>query len=296
MQKPALLGRVIQRTSGVLMALQYIVYCDESSKKGAFFSGFYGGLAVSSTHYEEAVSRLTMVKTDQNLHGEVKWSKVTEQYLAKYVAFTDEVFDLLAEGKIRIRIMFTQNRWRPARIKPEHRGKEYFLLYYQFLKHAFGWQFSNPTGRPVSLRFLLDQLAETGPHKEDFKRFLLRLQHQQEFRQATLTIRREDIGEATSHDHVLLQALDVVLGAVFFRLNDLHKEKPPGSRRRGRRTVAKAKLYRHINQRIRLLYPGFNVGATTGIRGNLANRWNHPYRHWLFMPRDAVIDQDARTK
>ena len=36
-----------------------------------------------------------------------------------------------------------------------------------------------------------------------------------------------------------------------FRLNDKHKIKPPGQRTRGKRTIAKERLYKHISQRIR---------------------------------------------
>ena len=39
-----------------------------------------------------------------------------------------------------------------------------------------------------------------------------------------------------------MQCLDIVLGAMAFRLNDMHKEKRPDTNRRGKRTIAKEKL------------------------------------------------------
>jgi hypothetical protein len=54
--------------------------------------------------------------------------------------------------------------------------------------------------------------------------------------------------------------------------------------------LAKEQLYKHILSRIRKIYPGFNVGITTGQQGNKTNRWRHPYRHWLFIPANAQID------
>ena len=75
-----------------------------------------------------------------------------------------------------------------------------------------------------------------------------------------------------------------------FRLNDKHKEKLPGSSRRGKKTIAKEKLYKHINSRIRDIYPGFNIGITTGKQDDITNLWKHSYRHWMFIPNDASYE------
>jgi hypothetical protein len=91
-----------------------------------------------------------------------------------------------------------------------------------------------------------------------------------------------------------MQCLDVVLGSMQFRLNDKHKEKPEGSRFRGKRTIAKEKLYKYISQRIRKIYPNFNIGVSTA-RSDVRNSWLHPYRHWLFKPREYEIDV-SKTK
>lgn len=100
----------------------------------------------------------------------------------------------------------------------------------------------------------------------------------------------EQMGEVASHDHVVLQCLDVVLGAMAFRLNNKHMVKPEGQRQRGNRTIAKEKLYRHISTRIRQIYPSFNIGESTGIQGDRANRWRHPYRHWKLIPKNHERD------
>jgi hypothetical protein len=102
-------------------------------------------------------------------------------------------------------------------------------------------------------------------------------------------IKREDITEVRSHDHVLMQCLDIVLGSMSFRLNDKHKEKPAGAYRRGKRTIAKERLYREILAEIRKIRPGFNVGMSTKLN-SLQERWEKPYLHWAFVPRDEVFD------
>lgn len=226
----------------------------------------------------------------------MKWSKVTEQYLERYIQLMETFFDLVAAGRVKVRIMFRQNANHPQGLRPEHKKNAYHLLYYQFLKHAFGLTYCGHTQAcPVRLRLYFDKLQGTNEQIADFKSFLERLGRQSAFRRAGLLIDREQIAEVRSHDHVLLQCLDIVMGAVQFRLNDKHKEKPPGSQVRGKKTRAKEKLYKSILKRIQAIYPGFNIGMSTGREGDLANHWRHPYRHWSFVPRNSIWDKD-RTK
>ena len=110
------------------------------------------------------------------------------------------------------------------------------------------------------------------------------MQSQDIFSENNIFIRKEDIVEIVSHNHVVLQCMDIIMGAMQFRLNDKHLEKPSGQRRRGKKTIAKEKLYKHINKLIREIYPNFNIGISTG--GNLYERWEHPYRHWNFTPSE----------
>lgn len=117
------------------------------------------------------------------------------------------------------------------------------------------------------------------------------LQSHEKFRDARIQIAPEDIAEVRSHDHVLLQCLDIVLGAMAFRLDDRHKDKPEGKARRGKRTVAKEKLYRTIRAEICTLRPRFNCGDSTGTDGDVFNQWVHPYRHWNFVPTNGQVDE-----
>jgi len=64
--------------------------------------------------------------------------------------------------------------------------------------------------------------------------YLAGLEHGPAFRRAKVLIPRDQIAEVRSHDHVVMQFLDVVLGAMQFRLNDRHKRKPEGAAHRGK--------------------------------------------------------------
>ena len=271
------------------MANEYIIYCDESTESGRHFSNFYGGVLVRSEHIDEIRRALGEIKRNLNFFGEVKWQKITEPYAEKYIRLMDAFFDLVMADRIKVRIMFTQNTVIAKNLSPAHVEEKYFILYYQFIKHAFGLIYSPALPGGVDLRIYPDKLPDTREQVEKFRSFLLSLTENREFRRRDIRVRRENIAEVRSHDHDLLQCLDIVLGAMQFRLNDRHLDRPAGARRRGKRTIAKERVYRYINTRIQAIYPRFNIGISTGHQGEDANRWKHPYRHWLFMPTERIV-------
>ena len=144
---------------------------------------------------------------------------------------------------------------------------------------------------PTRLRIYLDKLPDTREKNAIFKGHLVALEKSRQFRDARILVPGDQIAEVRSHDHIVLQCLDVVLGSMQFRLNDKHRVKPEGARTRGAKTIAKEKLYKHINRRICEIYPHFNIGITTGSPNGPVDRWTHPYRHWRFLPREAQIDE-----
>ena len=164
-------------------------------------------------------------------------------------------------------------------------------MYYQFFKHAFGFQYSNNTRNSISLYTYFDQLPDTKEKNREFIDYIYKLQYMEEFKKANLFFNsKDDIAEAKSHNHDILQCLDVILGAMEFRLNEKHKAKPEGQRTRGKRTIAKEKLYKFINQNIREIYPNFNIGESTG-KSSIGDKWLHPYRHWKFTPSVGKVDK-----
>lgn len=269
---------------------EYIIFCDESEKHGRYYSNFYGGLIVAASHYERVTRRLEQKKLDLNLYGEVKWEKVTQRYLPKYQELIRLFFEEVIQNQIKVRIMFRQNAQQPQGLTPELIEMEYFVLYYQFIKHAFGLGFLPIVDHPTQIRLYFDQFPDTREKIERFKGYLNGLSQSRQFQEANIIINREDITEVRSHEHVLLQCLDIVLGAIAFRLNDKHKDKPLGEKRRGKRTIAKETLYKTILAEIRKIHPNFNIGITTRTRDDLRRRWESPYLHWCFTSRSAVFD------
>lgn len=268
-----------------------MIYTDESDKEGDFFSNFYGGVLVRSCDLATVIARLQTCKKQQNLFQEIKWGKVTANYLKKYIAVMDAFFDIVACDKAKIRIMFTNNQYVPQGLTKEQRQTEYHRLYYQFIKHAFGLQYcSVELSPPIQVRLNLDQMPTNREATAQFKSYVEALSRNVQFQNAGVNFHSRQIAEVNSKNHVLLQCLDVVLGSMAFRLNDKHKEKPLEQSRRGKRTIAKEKLYKHISKRIQSIYPHFNIGESTGTHGDLTTRWKHPYRHWKLIPRNHERD------
>ena len=277
------------------MIRELIIYADESVKKGEYFSNFYGGVLVRSKDLNEVEDRLLTKAQELHLHNELKWQKVTAQYLDKYQEMMKLFSVLIASDKVKLRIMFTQNNIEPIGIDAYQKEHEYFLLYYQFIKHAFGLRHLPDQKEPIQLRIYFDKLPDTKEKVSLFKSHIVSLNKYPGFRKKNIRILPDQVTDVDSKQHIIMQCTDIVLGAIQFRLNNQHLIKPEGAKRRGKRTIAKEKLYKFINREIRNLYPGFNIGITTGTNGVNENRWVHPYRHWNFIPSNHKRD-DSKTK
>ena len=90
--------------------------------------------------------------------------------------------------------------------------------------------------------------------------------------------------------------MDIILGAMNFRLNDLHKVKVEGTNKRGKTTIAKEKLYKTILSHIKEIHPYFNIGISTTLNGDYRNLWYDPYRHWRFQTKGSNLDKSLTKK
>ena len=153
---------------------EYTLYCDESEKRGRFYSNFYAGVMVCSSQIYRIASALEKIKDELHLQGEIKWSKVTERYLEKYQAIIRAFFAEIKAGHLRVRIMFRQNVYQPQGLTEEDLKNGYFKLYYQFIKHAYGLPYTRLTS-PTRLRIYFDVFPENREAASQFKGFLLGL-------------------------------------------------------------------------------------------------------------------------
>ncbi len=270
--------------------MYYYVWFDESDKEGEYYSNFYGGILIRSTDYDKVLLMMKCIVEELGLSNEeIKWQKVNAYTFDKYIKLVDFTFDLLENDLAKIRIFFRNNQFVAIGLTHEQRRKSFSLLYYQFIKHSFGFQYSNDTGKKINLKLFIDDIPMKGEDKADFENYLYKLNSDDVFRKGNVEIARGDIREVDSKKHIPLQLMDLILGAICFRLNDKHKIKDPDTNKRGVRTRLKERLYKHINERIRRIRPGFNIGESTANKVD-SDRWNNPYSHWSFKPINSIRD------
>lgn len=268
---------------------QYYLFADESVQDGSLFSNFYGGALVAQSEYEGVRERLIACKQALGFQGnELKWQKVTARDLESYKTMVTAFFAEMREGRVKMRVMFRNNRDEYTRgLVPKN--ERYLRLYYQFIKHSFGFAHRPTEVRPFRLRLFLDRLPDTKEQIKEFREYLCRLNLTGELRDSGILIESQAISEIDSHDYIMLQCVDIVLGAMAFRLNEKHLIKPPGKRIRGKRTIAKDRLYRHIYAEISAILAVKGVGNYDPKFGKHYtnyphDRWTDAYRHWLFKP------------
>lgn len=198
-------------------------------------------------------------------------------------------FNYVDDGTIKVRIMFTNNYWEPTGLSRKHIEDKYFLLYYQFIKHAFGLRYMGAKEQ-VGLNIFLDKLPDTIGRCQEFKDHIYLLQRTHF--EGKIVINKEDISEIRNPSkHHLIQCLDIVTGSMGFRLNKMHLAKIPGMNKRAKKTIAKEEVYKAIQKRITLVKPRFNIGISTGMKEGYKSLWSDKYRHWLFIPKQHVINK-----
>ena len=268
------------------------IWLDESDRHGEFYSNFYGGILVSSKHHREVMERMRSIVAEVGINDEIKWQKVNEYHYEKYLRVVDELFDLAKEGKLKIRIFFRHNQFTASRLTPDEKKADYQMLYYQFIKFAFGLPYADEDLDSMTL--FIDEIPLRQSERDEFLLHIRGMANDPVLKSKGLRIADDGIVEVNSKQHLPLQFMDVILGAICFKLNEKDKLKAEGENKIGKRTLVKLKLYKHINARIREIYPNFNIGVTTPIRVP-ADSWTQVYRHWSFIPKYHTRDT-SRTK
>ena len=270
---------------------RYVLYCDEAftADSGLRFHHFYGGLLIEEREADVLEQRLALASKRLKYRHELKWQRVTEQDLPVYEDFVNTFFDEIAKGRCRLRIMCLDKRWRPTNLTSEHREFGYHILYYVFISRAFGLNIA-PLGPDecLVLRLFFDKLPDRKEKNERFKEFLRNMPDTARFQGTRVMIPLDGISEIDSRDHLIAQAVDVVIGALGFRMNRFH-EVVGADGRRGKRTKAKNHLYGLVRDRMKPLGVK-NIGITTGKRHGKESWWLDQVRLWHFVPASSEID------
>ena len=148
----------------------------------------------SSLEYEEVLHRLSTVIGEVGLkEEEIKWKKVNDYTEERYERIVDVLFDLLSEGKAKIRIFFRHRQYEAYGLTNEQRRKEYPKLYYQFIKNDFGLIHSNPKGKNVRVRLLIDDMPLKGSDRDEFLKAIYHINELKTFQKANIHINDGDV-------------------------------------------------------------------------------------------------------
>ena len=74
---------------------EYLLFCDESDRRGEYFSNFYGGVLVGASQFDRIHQRLAGCCEALNLTSEIKWSKISEPYAPKSCKLIDAFFEAM---------------------------------------------------------------------------------------------------------------------------------------------------------------------------------------------------------
>ena len=69
------------------------------------------------------------------------------------------------------------------------------------------------------IKIAIDKLPNTKEQNDLFKEYIYNMQNLPEFQIGHVVIRREDITDVDSKQHVVLQGMDIILGSIQFKLN-----------------------------------------------------------------------------
>jgi hypothetical protein len=104
---------------------EYLLFCDESDKRGRYYSNFYGGVRIAASQLTTVETALTARKQTLGLTSEIKWQKVGVDVVERYEQFMREFFDQIAAGRVCMRVMFTQNAQVPVGLTREQQEGSY---------------------------------------------------------------------------------------------------------------------------------------------------------------------------
>lgn len=200
----------------------YRVYCDESNTDGRKAYPIYGAILVALDDIREVQRELTDWRHREDMHGELKWEKVRGGLrLKKYKSFVDLLFSLARHRRLIHFKAIILDRRAPEYHKYSKGNDElgFYKFYYHWLLRYF---VKFPLRDRCALRVIIDERnlpADTGDPYATLK-YALNNGIRKEFGTKHDVV--SHVHPLKSHEVDLLQAVDVLMGAVGFHNQDLH--------------------------------------------------------------------------
>lgn len=266
--------------------MNYVIYADEAwtqSQPLYRYHCFFGGILSSKDEFERLENEVKNLKKEFNYKKEIKWSNISLQHIDFYNKLLLMVENFIcANYETKYRQMFMDRSFKyTGELIPELDSQ--FKVYYQFLKHCFGFDYINERN---TFTFKLDNHSSHN-HKIKLKAYL------ESIRMKNVDIKVEFVNSKKS---IPLQICDLLMGAAGYYGNKIDLDLLPGNKRRTKNQIMKSNFGKSIYNMLRKVdshYRGskaFNWFETTGIDGDKSNRYNHKMRIWKFTPSKYELD------
>ncbi|HCK0217268.1 TPA: DUF3800 domain-containing protein [Klebsiella oxytoca] len=266
--------------------MKYVIYADEAwtqSQPLYRYHCFFGGMLSSTEEFNLFEAEVVQLKKDHNYKKEIKWSNISRQHIEFYenLLVLIERFICTSENT-KYRQMFMDRSYRYIGESASELDSQ-FKIYYQFLKHCFGFGYINER---KTFTFKLDTHSSHA-HKLKLKTFIEGLEIQ------NVDIRVEFINSKKS---VPLQVCDLLMGAAGYYGNKADWDLLPGKRRRTPNQIMKSGFGKKIYDMLRRIdsqfrgSKAFNWFESTGVDGDISNRYHHKMRIWKFIPTNSLSD------
>jgi hypothetical protein len=198
------------------------VYCDESNTDGNKPYPVYGAILVSLDNILEVQHELKEWRHREGMHGEIKWNKLDGGLrLAKYKSLIDLLFTLANKRELLQFKAIVMDK-RAHEYRTFSKGNDelgFYKFYYHWLLRYFA---KFPVIHQCQLRVIIDERALPADNPDPYTPLKIILNHgiRKEFKTTSDVVTRvEPLGSEKSD---LLQAADVLMGAIGFHCQDFH--------------------------------------------------------------------------
>jgi len=200
--------------------MKHVVICDESYSTGRFL--VLGALLVPTHNHAMLANELKDWKARNRLNpsSEFKWTKVSKKYLPLYAEMMQWIFSHLKANHLRFRSLVMDTGHRLYRQFSEgKREKGFYKAYYHLLLQTIkrAWE----EDQDVSVLILLDEKRDRYPFYKGVLKKTLNAALKRDLGIGKAVVSIEDRPSSGPRAEVLIQPVDVVIGAIGFVRNGL---------------------------------------------------------------------------
>lgn len=269
---------------------KFVIYADEAWTHNSpplnRYHNFFGGIFGEEKYLDRLDADLQKIRRKHTCpHMEIKWSNLDSQNAAMYREMVACLAAHIVSGRIRYRQMFKDRSYHYVGHVGGSELDIQFKQYYQFIKHAFGLKYlaAPPIGTRHQVVLRLDTHSSQR-HKDELSKLVHDLPNIIDRHDISLTVTY-----INSANNLCLQICDVLMGAAGYHGNQMNKRKVNGRKNVTKKQKLKGDMCQFIYDTLRNIHnhdrgtKAFLWFESTGLDGDVANRFKHKLRIWKFI-------------